>query len=74
MAATVSVRGLEKSYPLGDDKIEVLRGLDLEVSPSELVAVMGPSGVGKSICSTASPGWTAPTPASSRCSGATSRP
>lgn len=48
MAATVSVRGLEKSYPLGDDKIEVLRGLDLEVSPSELVAVMGPSGVGKS--------------------------
>ncbi len=48
MAATVSVRGLEKSYPLGDDKVEVLRGLDLEVSPSELVAVMGPSGVGKS--------------------------
>ncbi|MEQ9497623.1 MAG: ABC transporter ATP-binding protein [Deltaproteobacteria bacterium] len=48
MAATVSVRGLEKSYPLGNDKIEVLRGLDLEVSPSELVAVMGPSGVGKS--------------------------
>ncbi len=48
MAPTVSVRGLEKSYPLGESKVEVLRGLDLEVAPAELVAVMGPSGVGKS--------------------------
>lgn len=44
----VSVRALEKSYPLGESKIEVLTGLDLDVHPSELVAVMGPSGVGKS--------------------------
>lgn len=48
MTAIVSVRALEKSYPLGDTSVEVLTGLDLEVHPSELVAVMGPSGVGKS--------------------------
>lgn len=45
---TLSVRGLSKSYGLGDAKITVLRGVDLEVGPGELCAVMGPSGVGKS--------------------------
>lgn len=44
----LSVRGLFKSYPLGKDRIEVLRGLDLQLGPGELVAIMGPSGVGKS--------------------------
>jgi putative ABC transport system ATP-binding protein len=44
----VAVRGLFKSHPLGEQRIEVLTGLDLEVGPGELTAVMGPSGVGKS--------------------------
>ena len=48
MGPIVSVRALDKSYPLGDSNVEVLTGLDLDVHPSELVAVMGPSGVGKS--------------------------
>lgn len=45
---TLSVRGLTKSYGLGDSKIAVLCGVDLDVAPGELCAVMGPSGVGKS--------------------------
>ena len=43
-----AIRGLHKGYALGDSRVEVLQGLDLEVGASELVAVMGPSGVGKS--------------------------
>jgi putative ABC transport system ATP-binding protein len=44
----LSVRGLTKSYGLGEAKIAVLRGVDLDVARGEMCAVMGPSGVGKS--------------------------
>ncbi len=40
--------GLVKTYPSGGRKIEVLRGLDLDVAAGEAVAVVGESGVGKS--------------------------
>ncbi|MEI9952584.1 MAG: ABC transporter ATP-binding protein [Pseudomonadota bacterium] len=45
---TLSVRGLTKSYGLGEAQIAVLRGVDLDVAPGEMCAVMGPSGAGKS--------------------------
>jgi ABC-type lipoprotein export system ATPase subunit len=44
----VSVRGLAKGYLDGRRRIEVLRGLDLEVEPGEMVGIVGPSGSGKS--------------------------
>jgi lipoprotein-releasing system ATP-binding protein len=44
----VTVRGLNKSYEVGAQKIHVLRDLDLDVQPGEMVAVVGASGVGKS--------------------------
>ena len=44
----LSVRGLTKSYGLGEAQIAVLRGVDLDVAAGEMCAVMGPSGVGKS--------------------------
>ena len=37
-----------KGYALGATRLDVLRGLDLEVPAGEMCAVMGPSGVGKS--------------------------
>jgi putative ABC transport system ATP-binding protein len=45
---TLSVRGLTKSYGLGEARIDVLRGVNLDVGAGEICAVMGPSGVGKS--------------------------
>jgi len=41
-------RGLVRTFRHGDKVIRVLRGLDLTVQPSELVAIVGKSGVGKS--------------------------
>lgn len=39
------VKGLRKSY----DGIEVLKGIDFEVSAGEIFVIMGPSGCGKSV-------------------------
>jgi lipoprotein-releasing system ATP-binding protein len=44
----VTVRGLNKSYVVGSQRIHVLRDLDLEVPPGEMLAIVGASGVGKS--------------------------
>ena len=44
----VRVRGLRKSFPTGDEAIEVLRGIDFDVEPGECLAIVGSSGVGKS--------------------------
>jgi lipoprotein-releasing system ATP-binding protein len=41
-------RGLTKSYRTDAGPVEVLRGVDVEVRESEMVAITGASGVGKS--------------------------
>lgn len=41
-------RHLCKTYQTGPLEVEVLKGIDLEISAGEIVIVMGPSGVGKS--------------------------
>jgi lipoprotein-releasing system ATP-binding protein len=44
----VRVEGLTKAYLHGGKRLEVLRGLDVEIAAGELVALTGPSGAGKS--------------------------
>ena len=39
---------IKKSYDTGSDRLEVLCGVDLTVGEGEIVAIVGPSGVGKS--------------------------
>jgi len=47
-AAVVSMRGVHKTYRLGQHVIPALQGVDLSVQRGELLALTGPSGSGKS--------------------------
>lgn len=44
----LSARGLRQTYELGSERLEVLRGVDLDVSKGEVVFLRGASGAGKS--------------------------
>jgi lipoprotein-releasing system ATP-binding protein len=44
----LSIRGLERSYVTGAGPLTVLRGVDIDVHPGEIVGLVGPSGSGKS--------------------------
>jgi len=44
----IEINGLEKSYGSGSNKLNVLRGIDLDVMKGDAVSITGPSGTGKS--------------------------
>lgn len=47
MEAMIHLQGVSKSYRIGRFLTPVLEDFDLQVSPGEFLAVMGPSGTGK---------------------------
>ena len=44
----LAARGIHKSFPVGDRRLEVLHGVDLELEAGELLGLVGASGAGKS--------------------------
>lgn len=48
MTPLIVATGIQKSFGKGAQRVDVLKGVDLEVSPGEFVAIVGKSGSGKS--------------------------
>lgn len=48
MEPLLMLNHINKSYSLGNEKVQVLFDINLHVSPGEFIAILGPSGSGKS--------------------------
>ena len=44
----LEIKGIKKHFGEGDSRIEVLKGIDMEIEKGELCVLLGPSGSGKS--------------------------
>ncbi|KFD19281.1 macrolide ABC transporter ATP-binding protein/permease MacB [Yokenella regensburgei] len=48
MTALLELKDIRRSYPSGEDSVEVLKGITLSIAAGEMVAIVGASGSGKS--------------------------
>jgi putative ABC transport system ATP-binding protein len=48
MAPLIEMRGIERTYVMGDNLVHALRGVDLVIEQGSSIAIMGTSGSGKS--------------------------
>ncbi|RQO52875.1 macrolide ABC transporter ATP-binding protein/permease MacB [Variovorax sp. KBW07] len=44
----LTLRGIGRSFPSGDEEVQVLKGVDLDIGNGEMLAIVGASGSGKS--------------------------
>jgi len=44
----ITLQNIKKSYQVGPESVEVLKGIDIEIEQGDFVAIMGTSGSGKS--------------------------
>ena len=44
----LQIQGIKKSFGAGDSRVDVLKGLDLDIERGEFCVLLGPSGSGKS--------------------------
>ena len=44
----LEIRGIKKSFGTGDSRVNVLKGMDLDIEKGEFCVLLGPSGSGKS--------------------------
>lgn len=44
----IAVSNLEKSFPVASGSVEVLKGINFDITPGEFIIILGPSGCGKS--------------------------
>ena len=65
----INLSGIRKTYGSGDTAVEALKGVDLQVSEGELVAIMGASGSGKSTLLSIAGGLEKPTQGSAMVAG-----
>lgn len=61
MSEFIETKGLKKIYTVGDQKVEALQGVDLEITKGDFVVFMGHSGSGKTTLVSMIGGLTRPT-------------
>src|SRR5450759_3260956 len=44
----ITIRGLKKTYGKGNSRNDVLKGINLDINPGQIIGYIGPNGAGKS--------------------------